>query len=185
LVGVLGGTFAVLLAAMVGEDTLKLKDWLIAEALRVIGGVAATAGADGVKLKVLGELAPAASGLPPKVKVVPPLGGATGGEGGAAATNENTPFPFAADGGGMAAASPKFEGEPKLKAAPVPGVLVVASFSFVPPDRPKPKLNPAPGPDSDVAAPSWSSVPVAPVAPVAPAAPVVVADGSGSSGRGW
>ena len=65
LVGVLGGTFAVLLAAMVGEDTLKLKDWLIAEALRVIGGVAATAGADGVKLKVLGELAPAASlGLP-------------------------------------------------------------------------------------------------------------------------
>ena len=59
---------------------------------------AAATGAGAVKLKVLGELAPAATGLPPKVKGVPPLGGATSGEGAAAAApNENAPFPVASE----------------------------------------------------------------------------------------
>ena len=84
-------------------------------------------GAAVTKLKVLDELAPAATGLPPKVKGVSPLGGGTDGEGAAAAPNENAPFSVvpeaAAEGGGVSpkrnpvpAASPLLEGEPILDA---------------------------------------------------------------------
>ena len=126
----LGDTSGVPLPAAVDEAPPKLKGWLAAEALPEVGVVMALAAAPGAavtKLKVLDELAPAATGLPPKVKGVSPLGGATDGEGAAAAPNENAPFPVApeavAEGGGVSpkrnpvpATSPLLEGEPILDA---------------------------------------------------------------------
>ena len=104
----LGDTAGAPLPAAVDEPPPKLKGWLAAEALPAAGAVAvpaAATGAGAAKLKLLGELAPAASGLPPKVKGAP-LGGATSGEGAvAAAPNENNPFPVASEaaveGGGV------------------------------------------------------------------------------------
>ena len=117
----------------------KLKGWLTAlPAVGVVGVVgvvvapAAATGAGVLKLKVLGELAPAASGLPPKVKGFPPLGDATDGEGegaAAAAPNENTPFPAAPEAAvegsdvwpkrnPVAAASPPLEDGTNLNVAP-------------------------------------------------------------------
>ena len=101
----------------------------------VVGVVVAPAAATGagvLKLKVLGELAPAASGLPPKVKGVPPLGDATDGEGkgaAAAAPNEKENFPAApeaaVEGSGVwpkqnpvVAASPPLEDGKNLNVAP-------------------------------------------------------------------
>jgi len=127
----LGDTSGVPLPAAVREAPPKLKGWLTVEtvlpAVGVVMALAAAPGAAVTKLKVLDELAPAASGLPPKVKGVSPLGGGTDGEGAAAAPNENAPFPVvpeaAAEGGGVSpkrnpvpAASPLLEGEPILDA---------------------------------------------------------------------
>ena len=102
----------------------------IAGVVGVVASPAAATGAGVLKLKVLGEVAPAASGLPPKVKGVPPLGDATDGEDAAAAApNENAPFPAApeaaVEGSGVwpkpnpvAAALPPLEGELNLNVAP-------------------------------------------------------------------
>jgi len=150
----------------------------------VVAPTAATGGGV-LKLKVLSELAPAASGLPPKVKVVPPLGDAMDGErAAAAAPNENAPFlaaPEAAVEGSdvwpkrnpVAAASPPLEGEPNLNVAP--GCLVVASS--VP--LALPKVNPGPGPGGDAAAPPWPVVTLVEAAGPSPAV-ANVEDGGGS-----
>ena len=131
---VLGDASGVPLPVVVREAPPKLKGWLTAEAVPAVGVVgvvaapAAATGAGVLKLKVLGEVAPAASGLPPKVKGVPPLGDATDGEG-AAAPNENAPFPAApeaaVEGSGawpkrnmVAPPSPPLEGELNLNVAP-------------------------------------------------------------------
>jgi len=145
---VLGDASGVPLPVVVREAPPKLKGWLTAEAVPAVGVVgvvaapAAATGAGVLKLKVLGEVAPAASGLPPKVKGVPPLGDATDGEDAAAAApNENAPFPAAPeaaveDGGvwlkgtPVAAASPPLEGAaapPKPLAVGVVGVLGVVA----------------------------------------------------------
>ena len=102
--------------AAVGKVLPKLtgEPWLTAEAslpeasLPAVGvglavALAAATNVGVTKLKVLGKLAPAALGPPPKEKVVTPLGGATGGEG-VVVPNEKSPFPTASggatDGGG-------------------------------------------------------------------------------------
>jgi hypothetical protein len=134
---VLGDTSGVPLPAVLSEVPPKLKDGLVANALPVgvaAAPAAAAAGTAVAKLKVLGELTSAASGLPPKLKVPPaPLGDAASGAGDAAAPNEdNPPWPVAsgaAEGGGdfwppklntvaAVAASPPLEGEPNSSMAP-------------------------------------------------------------------
>ena len=131
----LDDTSGVLLLVEAREAPPKLKGWLTAEVgvMDVVALAAPAAATDAgiLKLKVLeGELALGASGLPPKVKVVHPLGDATDGEDAAgAAPNENAPFPAApeaaVEGSGawpkrnsVATVSPPLEGEPNLNVEP-------------------------------------------------------------------
>ena len=128
----LGDTSGVPLPVAVSEAPPKLKGWLTAfPAVGVVVAPAAATGAGVLKVQVLGELAPAASGLPPKVEVVPPLGDATDGEGAAAgaALIENAPFPAAPEAAvecsgawpkrnPVAAASPPLEDGTNLNVAP-------------------------------------------------------------------
>ena len=99
----MGDTSRIPLPVAFSEAPPKLKGWLTAfpavGVASVVVAPAAATGAGVLKLKVLGDLAPAASGLPPKVKGVPSLGDATDGEGEGAAAGAapNAVFCFLCD----------------------------------------------------------------------------------------